>query len=139
MAATRARLVAAPLAVAGIVFKTFMTHRLRIVAPLRALSSAAQRLGSGEFGVQVAATGSGEIAGRANLRHVHGPFTAEELRAHRDKHLVDDKFLDEYAAGMIEHDMHVGQFLDLLDELGLRPGDTVTATVKATDIQVYPA
>jgi molybdate transport system ATP-binding protein len=26
-----------------------------------------------------------------------------------------------------------------LDELGLRPGDTVTATVKATDIQVYPA
>jgi hypothetical protein len=44
-------------------------------------------------------SGSGVIAGRANLRDVHGPFTAEELRAHRDEHLVDDEFLDEYAAG----------------------------------------
>ena len=26
---------------------------------------------------------------------------------------------DEYTAGMIEHDMHIGQFLDLLDELGI--------------------
>lgn len=26
---------------------------------------------------------------------------------------------DEYTAGMIEHDMHVGQFLELLDELGI--------------------
>ncbi len=43
--------------------------------------------------------GSGLIFGRANLRHVHGPFTAEELREHRDKHLVDDEFLEEYAAG----------------------------------------
>jgi arylsulfatase len=29
------------------------------------------------------------------------------------------KHVDEYSAGMIEHDMHVGQFLDLLDELGI--------------------
>jgi arylsulfatase len=29
------------------------------------------------------------------------------------------KNVDEYAAGMIEHDMHVGQFLALLDELGI--------------------
>ena len=27
--------------------------------------------------------------------------------------------MDEYQAGMIEHDMHVGQLLDLLDELGI--------------------
>ncbi|MFC1657085.1 arylsulfatase [Candidatus Moduliflexota bacterium] len=26
---------------------------------------------------------------------------------------------DEYTAGMIEHDMHIGQFLDVLDELGI--------------------
>ena len=26
---------------------------------------------------------------------------------------------DEYTAGMIEHDMHIGQFLDLLDDLGI--------------------
>ena len=26
---------------------------------------------------------------------------------------------DEYQAGMVEHDMHIGQFLDLLDELGI--------------------
>ena len=26
---------------------------------------------------------------------------------------------DEYTAGMIEHDMHIGRFLDLLDELGI--------------------
>ena len=29
------------------------------------------------------------------------------------------KGVDEYTAGMIEHDMHIGQFLDLLDELGI--------------------
>ena len=26
---------------------------------------------------------------------------------------------DEYSDGMVEHDMHIGQFLDLLDELGI--------------------
>ena len=29
------------------------------------------------------------------------------------------KTVDEYTAGMIEHDMHIGQFLNLLDELGI--------------------
>ena len=29
------------------------------------------------------------------------------------------KQVDEYTAGMIEHDMHIGQFLDVLDELGI--------------------
>lgn len=29
------------------------------------------------------------------------------------------KRVDEYTAGMIEHDLHIGQFLDLLDELGI--------------------
>ncbi|WP_170367150.1 arylsulfatase [Ruegeria arenilitoris] len=29
------------------------------------------------------------------------------------------RVMDEYSAGMIEHDMHVGQLLDLLDELGI--------------------
>jgi arylsulfatase A-like enzyme len=26
---------------------------------------------------------------------------------------------DEYSDGMVEHDMHIGKFLDLLDELGI--------------------
>lgn len=43
--------------------------------------------------------GSGEIAGRAELVTVHGPLSATELRDHRDKHWVDDGFLDSYAAG----------------------------------------
>lgn len=32
---------------------------------------------------------------------------------------IVDGVADEYTAGMIEHDMHVGQLLDLLDELGI--------------------
>ena len=44
-------------------------------------------------------SGSGEIAGSAKLWDVHGPFTAEELGAHRELHRVDDEFLDDYAAG----------------------------------------
>lgn len=33
--------------------------------------------------------------------------------------LFDGLVADEYTAGMIEHDMHIGKFLDLLDELGI--------------------
>jgi hypothetical protein len=44
-------------------------------------------------------TGSGVIGGRAHLVEVHGPFTAGELREHRDKHLVNDESLEAYAAG----------------------------------------
>jgi hypothetical protein len=42
---------------------------------------------------------------------------SEERRAMADE--AAGKHVDEYAAGMIEHDMHVGQLLGLLDELGI--------------------
>ncbi|WP_261195770.1 arylsulfatase [Pseudoruegeria sp. SHC-113] len=32
---------------------------------------------------------------------------------------IAGKNVDEYQAGMIEHDLHIGEFLDLLDELGI--------------------
>ena len=47
---------------------------------------------------------------------------------HFRTHVSDDKMAkikaaypnaDEYSAGMVEHDMHIGQFLELLDELGI--------------------
>ena len=44
-------------------------------------------------------------------------YVTEESRARADE--IVGKHVDEYAAGMIEHDMHVGQFLALLDELGI--------------------
>lgn len=43
-------------------------------------------------------------------------------RMHFRTHVADDKRHpgnDEYTDGMIEHDMHVGELLDLLDELGI--------------------
>jgi arylsulfatase len=44
-------------------------------------------------------------------------------RMHFRTHVKDDlrgiSGQDEYADGMVEHDMHIGQFLDLLDELGI--------------------
>ncbi|MEM6482928.1 MAG: arylsulfatase [Pseudomonadota bacterium] len=50
-------------------------------------------------------------------------------RMHFRTHVTDErrasanetvgKPVDEYTAGMIEHDMHIGLFLDLLDELGI--------------------
>jgi arylsulfatase A-like enzyme len=44
-------------------------------------------------------------------------YVSEERRKMADE--IVGKHVDEYAAGMIEHDMHVGQFLALLDELGI--------------------
>lgn len=41
----------------------------------------------------------------------------DEMRTQADE--IVGKHVDEYTAGMIEHDMHVGQLLDLLDELGI--------------------
>ncbi|KPA21562.1 Arylsulfatase precursor [Shimia sp. SK013] len=41
----------------------------------------------------------------------------DEMRAKANE--IVGKKVDEYTAGMIEHDMHVGQLLDLLDELGI--------------------
>ena len=49
-------------------------------------------------------------------------------RMHFRTHVSDEKMAqikekypnaDEYTAGMVEHDMHIGQFLDVLDELGI--------------------
>ena len=44
-------------------------------------------------------------------------YVKDEMRAKADE--IAGKHLDEYQAGMIEHDMHIGQFLDLLDEQGI--------------------
>jgi len=44
-------------------------------------------------------------------------YVSEESRDRADE--IVGKHVDEYAAGMLEHDMHVGQFLALLDELGI--------------------
>ncbi|WP_254441632.1 MULTISPECIES: arylsulfatase [unclassified Ruegeria] len=41
----------------------------------------------------------------------------DEMRAKANE--LSGRVADEYTAGMIEHDMHVGQLLDLLDELGI--------------------
>jgi arylsulfatase len=42
---------------------------------------------------------------------------SDEMRATANE--IVGKQVDEYTAGMIEHDMHIGQFLDKLDELGI--------------------
>jgi arylsulfatase len=42
---------------------------------------------------------------------------AEEMRETAND--IVGKQVDEYTAGMIEHDMHIGDFLDVLDELGI--------------------
>jgi arylsulfatase len=41
----------------------------------------------------------------------------DEMRAKADE--ITGTHMSEYQAGMMEHDMHVGQLLDLLDELGI--------------------
>jgi arylsulfatase len=41
----------------------------------------------------------------------------EEMRKKADE--LAGKHMDEYQAGMIEHDLHVGQLLDLVDKLGI--------------------
>jgi len=50
--------------------------------------------------------------------------TRMHFRTHVKASLRGISGQDEYADGMVEHDMHVGQFLDLLDELGIAD-DTV--------------
>jgi arylsulfatase len=45
--------------------------------------------------------------------------TRMHFRTHVKKELRGISGQDEYADGMVEHDMHVGQLLDLLDELGI--------------------
>jgi arylsulfatase len=45
--------------------------------------------------------------------------TRMHFRTHVKDELRGISGQDEYADGMVEHDMHIGQFLDLLDELGI--------------------
>lgn len=45
--------------------------------------------------------------------------TRMHFRTHVKPELRGVSGQDEYADGMVEHDMHIGQFLDLLDELGI--------------------
>ena len=45
--------------------------------------------------------------------------TRMHFRTHVKEELRGISGQDEYGDGMVEHDMHIGQFLDLLDELGI--------------------
>ena len=45
--------------------------------------------------------------------------TRMHFRTHVKEELRGISGQDEYSDGMVEHDMHVGQFLDLLDDLGI--------------------
>ena len=45
--------------------------------------------------------------------------TRMHFRTHVKKELRGISGQDEYSDGMVEHDMHIGKFLDLLDELGI--------------------
>ena len=45
--------------------------------------------------------------------------TRMHFRTHVKDELRGISGQDEYADGMVEHDMHIGKFLDLLDELGI--------------------
>ncbi len=67
-------------------------------------------------------------AARRFIRDAHAagtPFfvwwsgTRMHFRTHVKAELRGISGQDEYSDGMVEHDMHVGQFLDLLDELGI--------------------
>ncbi len=56
--------------------------------------------------------------------------TRMHFRTHVKDELRGISGQDEYADGMVEHDMHVGRFLDLLDELGIADN---TLVVYSTD------
>jgi arylsulfatase len=45
--------------------------------------------------------------------------TRMHFRTHVKEEMRGISGQDEYSDGMVEHDMHIGQFLDLLDELGI--------------------
>jgi arylsulfatase len=51
--------------------------------------------------------------------------TRMHFRTHVKKELRGISGQDEYSDGMVEHDMHVGKFLDLLDELGIAENTVV--------------
>lgn len=48
---------------------------------------------------RVGVVSQGKLIGTVEIKGVKGPFTVEELRAHRDKHLADEAFLRDYAKG----------------------------------------
>ncbi len=52
--------------------------------------------------------------------------TRMHFRTHVKAELRGISGQDEYSDGMVEHDMHVGQLLDLLDELGIADNTIVT-------------
>jgi arylsulfatase len=51
--------------------------------------------------------------------------TRMHFRTHVKEELRGISGQDEYSDGMVEHDMHVGQFLDLVDELGIADNTVV--------------
>ena len=51
--------------------------------------------------------------------------TRMHFRTHVKEELRGISGQDEYADGMVEHDMHIGKFLDLLDELGIADNTVV--------------
>jgi arylsulfatase len=51
--------------------------------------------------------------------------TRMHFRTHVKEELYNISGQDEYSDGMVEHDMHVGQLLDLLDELGIADNTVV--------------
>jgi arylsulfatase len=51
--------------------------------------------------------------------------TRMHFRTHVKPELRGISGQDEYADGMVEHDMHIGKFLDLLDELGIADNTVV--------------
>jgi hypothetical protein len=59
-----------------------------------------RRSGTGVRGaVGITPSGSGQVAGQAELVDVHGPFTPEELSPYRNKHQVDDALVKAYDTG----------------------------------------
>ena len=51
--------------------------------------------------------------------------TRMHFRTHVKEEMRGISGQDEYSDGMVEHDMHIGQFLDLLDELGIADNTVV--------------
>jgi len=60
--------------------------------------------------------------------------TRMHFRTHVKEELDGISGQDEYSDGMVEHDMHIGRFLDLLDELGIADD---TLVVYSTDNGVH--
>ncbi len=60
--------------------------------------------------------------------------TRMHFRTHVKKELEGISGQDEYSDGMVEHDLHVGQLLDLLDELGIADN---TVVMYSTDNGVH--